>query len=88
MVKALKVKYNGKTMLAVLNPTKKPQAVHVEGDDYLTQCKQFVYAEYKLKIKDECVLEPTTVIPALCLANGIDLDMPGESLYVFTDFDY
>ncbi len=88
MVKALKVKHDGKTMLAVLNPSKKPQAVHVVGDDCLAQCKQFVYAEYKLKIKDECELEPTAVIPELNLADGFDLDMPGESLYVLTDFDY
>jgi hypothetical protein len=88
MVKALKVKHNGKTMLAVLNPTKKPQMVHLQGSDCLAPCKQFVYAEYKLNIKDECVLEPTTVAPELCLANGMDLDMPGESLFVFTDFDY
>jgi hypothetical protein len=88
MVKALKVKHDGKTMLAVLNPSKKPQAVRVGGQDCLAQCKQFVYAEYKLKIKNECVLEPTAVIPELNLADGIELDMPGESLFVFTDFDY
>lgn len=88
MVKALKVKHDGKTMLAVLNPTKKAQTVHIQGFDYLAPCKQFVFAEHKLNIKDECVLEPAKVIPELYFANGTDLDMPGESLFVFTDFDY
>ena len=87
MVKALKVRHDGKTMLAVLNPTKKPQTVHIQGTDCLAPCKQFVYAEHKLKIKDECVLEPAAVIPELSLEKGMNLDMPGESLFVFTDLE-
>ncbi len=87
-VKALKVKHNGKTMLAVINPGKKPQTVRIQGTDCLVQCKQFVYAEHKLNIKDECILLPDRVIPELRLVDGIDLDMPGESLFVFTDFEY
>lgn len=86
-VKALKVKKDGRTMLAVLNTSKRAQQVKFRADERIANCKEYVYAEYRLNIKREGELEPNAVHPMLDLANGHSLEMPGESLFVFTDMD-
>lgn len=87
MVKALKVTQGGRTMLAVLNPTKGGLRVSVGGTDCLQRCRMYVYAEHRLRLRGECELEPEAEMAELRLADGLELDMPGESLFVFTDFE-
>lgn len=87
-VKALAVEKNGKWMIAVLNVSKKPQKVTLTGRENLSSCKQYIYAEGKLKLADESSLEPNACQLNLELQKGELVDMPGESLYVYTNFDY
>lgn len=87
-IKALAVKKDGKTMLAVLNVSKRPQKVTLQGKTNLASCKQYIYAEGRLKTSEEKILEPNNPHLHLNLVKGENIDMPGEALYIYTDFDF
>lgn len=87
-VKAVAVKHKGKTMMAILNVSKNPQFVSLRANTKLAVCKEFIYAEGKLKKLDEATLVPNNTFQELDFYKGKELEMPGESLFVFTDFDY
>lgn len=87
-VKAVAVKHEGRTMMAVVNVSKKPQNVLLKADTILVNCKEFIYAEGRLKKQGETSVLPNNTYQELDFHGGKELEMPGESLFLFTDFEY
>lgn len=87
-IKALAVESGGKKMIAVVNVSKRPHQIMLRGEHDIAACKKYVYAEGKLNISDTDILKPNAPHVRVALSKGESLDMPGESLIVFTDFDF
>lgn len=87
-IKAIAVRKNGKSMIAILNVSKKSQEVIVKGDCILNNCKEYIYAEGKLKISNANVLLPDKDGVTFNMKTDNTINMPGESLIMYTDFDY
>lgn len=87
-VKALSVEKDGHRMIAVLNVSKRPQKVMLKGNTSLRDCQRFDYAEGKLRMSDRHILEPNERHVCLDLRKGFAVGMPGESMTLFTDFNY
>lgn len=86
-IKALAVKKDGKSMIAVVNVSKLPQKVRLTGTENMPKSKQYIYAEGKLNFSAEKILNPNEQNIDLKLTEGIDLEMAGESMYVYTNFN-
>ncbi|WP_092113610.1 hypothetical protein [Prevotella sp. KH2C16] len=86
-VKGLAVEKDGRRMVAVLNVSKKPQQVILKGQMVLSDCKRFDYAEGRLCLSDARILLPNAEHLTLNLREGHTIDMPGESLIIFNDFN-
>lgn len=87
-IKTLAVKKDGMSMIAIVNVSKLPQKVLLKGSEDLVGCKKYVYAEGKLNISDENILNPNEKNVDLKLTNGIHAEMPGESMLIYTNFNY
>lgn len=87
-VKAIAVEKDGHKMLAVLNVSKKPTKVVLSGEEEIDGCKRYLYAEGRLKLSETGILEPVDTGVTLNLQRGNTIDMPGESLIVYTNFAY
>ncbi len=87
-VKALAVRKDGKKVVVLLNVSKRPQRVMVKGGSVMARCKTYVYAEGRVRLSGDAVLEPTDDNAVVDLVNGETVDLPGESMWLATDFDY
>lgn len=87
-IKALAVEKGGKRVVVLLNVSKKPQTVKLTGDVVLQKSKTYLYAEGHLKLSEDEMLLPKTKNVTVDLYDGITVKMPGESMWLVTDFDY
>ena len=87
-IKALAVEKGGKRVVVLLNVSKKPQTVKLTGDVVLQKSKTYLYAEGHLKLSEDEMLLPETKNVTVDLYDGITVKMPGESMWLVTDFDY
>lgn len=93
-VRAVAVRKDGKGMVAVVNVSKKPQRVLLRGNSDMAGCKRYVYAEGRLRtgtrLAPECDgwLLPDAETVGLGLVAGETINMPGESMFLFTNFEY
>ena len=89
-VKAIAVEKDGKHMLAVVNVSKQSKNVQLQSSSLssLENVKQFIYAKESLIKKGDHALEPNERELTLNLNDGVTVQMPSESLIVYTNFEY
>ena len=89
-VRAMAVEKDGRYMLAVVNVSKEERPVLLKSSSLpeLSGVKEFVYAEGRLLTEGDCRLLPVREALTLSLKSGESLEMPAQSLVVYTNFDY
>lgn len=89
-VKAVAVEKEGRYMLAVVNVSKETKPVLLKSSSLpvLKEVKQFVYADGKLLKDGDCKLVPVRLNQTLRLEKGETVNLTGESLVVYTNFNY
>lgn len=89
-VKAIAVEKDGKHMLAVVNVSEQSKNVQLQSSSLssLENVKQFIYAKESLIKKGDHALEPNERELTLNLNDGVTVQMPSESLIVYTNFEY
>jgi hypothetical protein len=86
-VKSLAVEKEGGRAFALVNVSKEPRVVSVESGDagVWSNVAKYVYAEGMLRKSGDHDLLPNETGLTLDMKRGITVDMPGESLIVYTD---
>lgn len=89
-LKAIAVEKDGKYMIAVVNVSREEKSVLLKSTSLpvLKGVKQYLYAEGRLQKEGDCRLLPHRQGVTLRPAKGEAFQMPGESLVVYTNFDY
>lgn len=89
-IKAIMTEKEGKSMFAVVNTSKQEKQIKIESHNMsgLTGCKQFIYSEGTLKKEGDHKLLPNKENVDLNLEKGELVNMPGESLIVYTNYEY
>ena len=89
-LKAIAVEKDGKYMFALVNVSKEEKPVLLKSTSLsaLKGMKQYLYGEGKLLKEGDCKLLPLRKGFTLQLKKGEALTMSGESLVVYTNFDY
>ncbi len=89
-IKAVISEKEGKYMLAVVNVSKDEKFVKLESQNVSQSAgyKRFIYSEKTLKKEGDHNLLPNDENLTLDLSEGEQFTMPGESLIVYTNFDY
>lgn len=89
-VKAIAVEKDGQQMFALVNVSKEPKTVMLKCPALasLEGVKQFVYSDGTLQKDGDAHLLPNRAGLTLKLDKGESLVMPGESLVIYTNFDY
>ncbi|GAA6359711.1 hypothetical protein [Bacteroides uniformis] len=89
-IKAIAVEKGGNHMLAVVNVSKEKKTVMLKSSTLplLKEVKEYLYAEGQLKKEGDCRLLPHRQGVTLHLDKGETIRMSGESLTVYTNFDY
>ncbi len=89
-LKAIAVEKDGKYMFALVNVSKEEKPVLLKSTSLSTLkgMKQYLYGEGKLLKEGDCKLLPLRKDFTLQLKKGEALTMSGESLVVYTNFDY
>jgi hypothetical protein len=89
-VKAVAVAKDGRTMIALVNVSKDRQNVSLCSSEpcMLKNMKEFCYAENALSIKGDHTLLPARTGLTIRFRPSYDLSLQGESLVVYTNFDY
>lgn len=89
-VKAVAIEKDGKYTLAVVNVSKQRKNIIMRSGNLnkIKNMKLFVYAKDSLKKDKECGLLPEAKALTLDLNRGVSLDLQGESLTLYTNFDY
>jgi hypothetical protein len=88
-VKSLSVEKDNKRMFALVNVSKEPQTVSVECGHLQNWANvaKYIYSDGTLVKEGDHKLLPNEKNLRLNLKKGIILDMPAESLIVYTDFE-
>lgn len=89
-LKAIAVEKDGKYMIAVVNVSREEKSVLLKSTSLpvLKGVKQYLYAEGRLQKEGDCRLLPHRQGVTLRPAKGEAFQMPGESLVLYTNFDY
>lgn len=89
-LKAIAVEKDGKYMIALVNVSKQEKPVVLKSSSLsaLKGVKQYLYAEGKLQKEGDFKLLPVRKNFTLELKKGEAFTMSGESLVVYTNFDY
>lgn len=89
-IKAVISEKEGKYMLAIVNVCKDNKTIAINSLDLqsLSACKKFIYSNGTLRTKGDHLLLPNEDKLSLNLKEGITLEMAGESLIVYTNYDY
>jgi len=89
-VKAIMSEKDGKYMIALVNVSKEEKTVKIESLNMpeLSGYKKFIYSDGTLKKEGDHILLPNQENLSLNLKKGEQLTMPGESLVIYTNFDY
>lgn len=89
-IKAITMEKDGKHMCAVVNVSKEEKSIMLKSSTLplLENVKEYLYAEGQLKKEGDYRLLPHRQRLTLHLDKGETIRMPGESLTVYTNFDY
>ena len=89
-VKAIATENDGKQLIALVNVSRTSKTVRITGSfkNKLSGMKQFIYANGKLIKEGDHTLLPNHINLTLDLNAGYSVDMPAESLIVFTNCTY
>lgn len=89
-VRAIAVQKEGKYMLAVVNTNKEKESVKIQSSTLgvLKNMKQYIYAQGMLIKNGDSGLTPNSRNFDINPGKGFNIEMPSESLIVYTNFDY
>lgn len=89
-IKAVAIEKDGKYTLAVVNVSKQRKSIIMKSKKFhkIKNMKLFIYAKDSLKKDKEFGLLPEAKALTLDLNRGVSLDLQGESLTLYTNFDY
>ena len=88
LVKSIAVKKDNNRMISVLNVSKEAKRVHLQCDEIKNwnNVSKYVYAEGTLIKEGDHMVLPNESNLQLSLDKGITIDMPAQSLIIYTDF--
>jgi hypothetical protein len=88
-IKAISIEKGDKQMFAVVNVSGNRKRIKIESKTMksLSTYKKFIYADGFLKKDGDHILLPNETGLSLNFSKGESLDMPAESLIVYTNFD-
>lgn len=89
-IKAIAIEKDGNKMIAVVNVGKVKSKVKISPVDFTKsfKWKDFLYAKGHLNKKGDHEILPNNKDLSLNWDEGVLVDLPKESLYILTDFDY